>query len=335
MPTVNIGQLVATTLRNRQPEVVDNMSDNNAFYNRLRRRGNMKLEEGGRVITQPLEYAENAAFQWYSGYEQLNIGVNDFLDAAEFDWKQASCPVSISGLEQLQNNGRFAVIKLLASKVRNAERTFSNQMGKGVYADGTGTGGKEIGGLGLIVPTTVTNTVGGINANTWGFWQSQLLDGSTFLGAAVSASNILAAMNQAWYQTTRNNDKVDLILGDNVFFGFFHSAMQTIQRVTSSTDATAGFTTLKFIGADVVLDGGLGYDAEGDGAGGTQTDHVPASTMFFLNTNYLQFITHSDRNIEIVGGERMSLNQDAMTQLMLWAGNMTVSNRKQQLKLVA
>lgn len=334
MPTVNIGQLVATTLRNRMPEVADNMSDNVAFYNRLRRRGNIKMEEGGRVITQPLEYAENAAFQWYSGYETLNIGVNDFLDAAEFDWKQAQCPVSISGLEQLQNNGRFAVIKLLSSKIRNAQRTFANQMGKGVYADGTGTGGKEIGGLGLLVPTTVTNTVGGINANTWGFWQSQKLDMSTDLSLTMSATTILQGMNQAWYRTTRNNDKVDLILADNLAFGYFHSAMQTIQRVTSSTDATAGFTTLKFIGADVVLDGGLGYDAEGDGAGGVQTDHVASETMFFLNTNYFQFVTHSDRNIEIVGGERMSLNQDAMTQLMLWAGNMTISNRKQQLKLV-
>ena len=41
-------------------------------------------------------------------------------------------------------------------------------------------------------------------------------------------------------------------------------------------------------------------------------------------------MTHSDRNIEIVGGERQSVNQDAYTQLMLWAGNMWVTNRQLQ-----
>lgn len=332
MADPNLSQIVATTLRNRRDELIDNMSDNVAFYNRLRRQGTMQLEDGGRVITQPLEYSENTQFQWYSGYEPLNIGVNDFISAAEFDWKQASVPVSISGLEQLQNAGRHAVIKLLRSKINNARRTFVNQMGVAVYADGTGTGGKEIGGLGLLVPTTVTNTVGGINANTWGFWRSQVTVAATVAGATVDKDNIQIVMRDAWVKTTRNNDKVDLILADNNYYNLFWASMTAIQRVTESGQATAGFTSLKFVGADVVLDGGLGYATSPLTAAGAQTDHVGTNTMFFLNTKYIQFVTHRQRNIEVVGGERMSVNQDAMTQLMLWAGNMTISNRALQLK---
>jgi hypothetical protein len=49
-----------------------------------------------------------------------------------------------------------------------------NKMGAAVYADGTGSGGKEIGGLALLVPDAPTaGTVGGINRATWAFWRSQ------------------------------------------------------------------------------------------------------------------------------------------------------------------
>lgn len=316
MATINIGQTVATTLRNRRSELRDNMSDNVALYNRLRKKSRMMLD-GGRDIVFPLEYAENGSFQFYSGYETLNISVNDFIDAAVFDWKQASVAVSISGLEQIRNAGRHALIKLLSSKIKNAQRTFVNQMGAQVYADGTGSGGKEIGGLGLIAPTSPTNTVGGIDANTYTFWQSKVLDFSTFNSGATTSSNIQAAMRDLWIDLCRNNDKPDLIPMSDSYYGHYWGSLVSIQRITEADEGRAGFTGLKFVNADVILDGGQGGS-------------IGSDVLFMLNTDYLAHITHEDRDVEIVGGERQSVNQDANVQLMLWAGNMAVSNRALQ-----
>jgi hypothetical protein len=320
MTDVNIGQLLSTTLRNRQSELRDNMSDNVALYNRLRKKSRMMLD-GGRDIVFPLEYAENGSFQFYSGYEQLSVSVNDFIDAAVYDWKQASIAVSISGLEQIRNSGRAAVIKLLTAKINNARRTFVNQMGSQVYADGTGSGGKEIGGLELISPYTNTNTVGGISANTYTWWRNQILDFSTSNSAATTVSNIQAAMRTLYISCNRNNDKPDLIPMDNVYYNLFWGSLTAIQRITSDGDATAGFTGLKFVTSDVVLDGGI------INSGRT---HTAASTMYMLNTDYLAHITHSDRDAEVVGGDRQNVNQDATVQLILWAGNMACSNRQLQ-----
>lgn len=320
MADINIGQTLATTLRNRRPELRDNMSDNVALYNRLRKKSRMMLD-GGRDIVFPLEYAENGSFQFYSGYETLDISVNDIIDAAVYDWKQASCAVSISGLEQIRNSGRHAVIKLLSSKIKNAQRTFVNRMATQVYADGTGSGGKEIGGLGLLVPTTPTNSVGGIDANTYTFWRNTVLDFSTYNSGATTSSNIQAAMRALWIDLNRGGDKPDLIPMDDLYYEMFWGSLVTIQRITGDEDARAGFAGLKFVTADVVLDGGLNFSGD---------THVPASTMFMLNTDYLAHMTHSDRDVEVVGGERQSVNQDATVQLMLWAGNMACSNRKLQ-----
>lgn len=315
----NVSQIIATTLRNRADKVVDNMSKSVVLFNRLAKKGNVKFEaDGGRTIFLPLEYAENAGFAWYSGYEALNVSPTDHISAAEFDWKQASVPISMSGLEQIQNSGKNAVIKLAAAKIRNGERTFKNQMGAATYADGTGSAGKEIGGLRLLVASSPsTGTVGGINRANWTFWRNTSQSATTVIGAAPSATNFQIAMRSMWLATSKNNEAPDLIVQDNNHFNHFWGSMQAIQRVTNSGDAQAGFTSLKFVGADVVLDGGQG------GA-------CPANTSYFLNTDYLQFVTHKDRNMEVVGGERVSLNQDASVQIMLWAGNMAVSNAAMQ-----
>lgn len=318
---INIGQVVTTTLRKRMPDIIDNMSDNVPFYNRVRQRNNMKVG-GGRDIVIPLDYAENSSFQWYSGYETVNIGINDIIDAATYDWKQASVAVSFSGLELLRNSGREALIKVTSAKINNARRTFVNQMGAGVHAAGTGSGGKEIGGLGLLVPTTNTNTVGGIDANTYTWWQNNVTDFTTVNGAATTSANIQVPMRQMYAGLTRNADKPDLILMSTTYFNHYWGSLTAIQQITRTDEGRSGFRSLLFVDADVVNEGGVG--------GNMSESSVTNATMFMLNTEYIGLFTHSDRNIEVVGGERQSVNQDAHVQLMLWAGNMWVSNRQLQ-----
>jgi hypothetical protein len=48
--------------------------------------------------------------------------------------------------------------------------------------------------------------------------------------------------------------------------------------------------------------------------------------MYFLNSDYIHYRPHSERNMVVMGGERMNTNQDAIVKLIGWAGNMTASN---------
>jgi hypothetical protein len=67
-----------------------------------------------------------------------------------------------------------------------------------------------------------------------------------------------------------------------------------------------------------VLDGGLGGNA-------------PATTAYFLNTKYIFFRPHRDRNfVALDPGKRYSINQDAVTQILAFAGNLTTSNSSLQ-----
>lgn len=314
MATPNVSEIMTTTLESRTKKLADNVSKNNALLNRLNKRGKIKPVSGGRVIYQELNYAENQTYKRYSGYEVLNISPSEVFSAAEYDWKQAAVAISISGLEQLQNSGPEQMIDLLESRIENAEQTMMNNLSSDFYSDGTADGGKQIGGLQYLVADSPTSgTVGGINRASWSFWQNQAYDATTDGGAAASAANIQSYMNTLYLRCSRGTDKPDLIIADNNYFRYYWESLQAIQRVATAEEADAGFQTLKFMGADVVFDGGYGGAA-------------PTNRMYFLNTNYLFWRPHTDRNMVPLNPDRFAVNQDAMVKLIAVAGNMTMSN---------
>lgn len=327
MPSPNLGEIVTTTLRNRSGDLRDNTTKNNAILSRLQQRGRIKPVSGGRTIVEEMDYAENATFMWYSGYDQLNVSPSDVITAAEYNYAQAAVAVSMSGLEELQNSGKEQIIDLLESRIENAMRTMSNNISLGMYSDGTGYGGRQIGGIQLLIADNpTTGTVGGINRANWVFFRNQKFSGTTDGGVAVSATNIQSYMNQLWLRCVRGADKPDLILADNNYFNLYWQSLQSIQRITSaeSTSSQSGAlgASLKYMSADVVFDGGIG--------GG-----CPANHMYFMNSDYMKYRPHRDRNMVPIGGERLSVNQDAMVKLVGFAGNLTLSNALLQGVLIA
>ena len=314
MPSPNLSEIITTTLRNRSGVLQDNTTKNNAVLTELSKRGRIKPVDGGRNIIEEMDYNENATFMWYSGYDQLNVAPSDVITAAEYNYAQAAVAVSMSGLEELQNSGREQVIDLLEGRIENAMRTMANNLSLGIYSDGTGYGGRQIGGLqALIADNPTVGTVGGINRANWVFFRNQKYSGVADGGAAVSATNIQSYMNQLYLRCSRGADKPSLLLADNNFFNFYWQSLQAIQRITTDGAGQAGFANLKYMGSDVIFDGGIG--------GG-----CPANHMYFINPSYMKYRPHRSRNMVPIGGERLSVNQDAMVKLIGWAGNLTLSN---------
>ena len=331
----NLSEVVTTTLRNRTGQLQDNVSRNNALLARLNRRGRIKTFSGGRTIVQEINYANNSTFTWYSGYQTININPSQVFSAAEFPIRQAALAVSISGLEELQNSGEEAIIDLLESRVENGEMTFMNGLSNGIYGDGSVTG--SINGLQLLVADSPSSgVVGGIDRSSWAFWRNLAFSATTDGGVATNQANILGYMNALWVQLIRGRDFPDLIVADNLMYQYYLNALQAIQRITTSSGnapdlAEAGYTSLKYMNSDVVLDGGFQGFADDPlpyqtSSSNSAVGGVPSSHMWFLNTNYIHWRPHSQRNMVPLDPDRFSVNQDAMVRLLGWAGNMTISN---------
>jgi len=332
MASPGLSEIVTTTLRNRTKKLADNMLRNNGALVRLNSRGNVKPFSGGRTIVQELEYANNQTYKRYSGYETLNISPSDVFTAAEYAIRQAAVAVSISGLEMLQNSGKEAVIDLLESRIKNAEKTFMNGLAYDVYSNGSLSG--QIGGLQFLVASSpATGVVGGIDRATWPFWSNISYSAATNGGAALSSANVYSYMLQLYTQLIRQQDRPDLILASDSAWRAYNESLHAIQRITSSDSdvAKAGYMSIKFMDSDVVLDGGFqGTTTDGNNFGSSgagAVGGVPSGVHFyFLNTNYIYLRPHRDRNMVPLDPDRFSVNQDAMVKLIGWAGNMTLSN---------
>lgn len=312
-PNSTFTELVSTTFRKHKREIADNMSNRNALLKYMNKRGNTRKVDGGLTIVTPLDYAENGTYQRYSDWDELNIAASDVISAAEYTWKQIALNVVASGRELRINSGDSAIINLAKAKMKNAIRTFQNNFSEDLYSDGSLT--NQINGLEAIIAETNTNTVGGIDANTWSFWRNYSFDCSanSVTPSATTIEN--GAMLPVWLQLDRGpDDQPDLIVCGNTYYGYFESSQVSLKRYSDSSKADGGFVTLKYKNADVIFDGNSGIDA---------------AKMFFVNTNYLELVVHKDADLTVMEDMR-PVNQDGSVTPILWMGNLTCSNRARQ-----
>lgn len=316
MATPNLSEIATTTLERRQKKIRDNITGNNALLLMLQKKAEAPVP-GGRLIYEEISFQENPNGQWYSGLDTLSTAHSDTLTSAEYAWKQYAVPIVMSGLEELQNDGEEAVLKLLSERIGVAEGTLANAIEDGLYSDGTGFGGKIITGLDAAVPQDpTTGTYGGISRVNYSFWRSQLHDP----GSTPTASTIQAAMTTLWASQVRGKDHPNLIMSGGTIWQTFMASLQTNQRFTDPKLAEAGFMNVMFMTAPVVLSGGIGGQA-------TATD------MYFLNTRYLHWRPHARRNMVPIGKKRTALNQDATVEYLGFAGNLTCSGARFQGRL--
>ncbi|MEM8791029.1 MAG: phage major capsid protein [Pseudomonadota bacterium] len=311
MSNPTMGELITTTLRYRRRFIADATSKNTAMMFHMRRKGKIKLIGGGRTISEPLMFGENANFQFYQGREALNVAGQEVMTSAEFAWKQYACGVSISGLELMQNaSSPTRVHDIMAQRIANAEKTIANKVAESSYSDGTGSSGKEFGGIDLLISDTAGATVGGIPSATATYWENFRVAVGT---NAFVVGNAYANMENVILNTNRNKDSVDLILADNNYFSVFSQSQHAIQRHMDAKMASAGFNNLLFQNVPVVADGGLGGFAP--------------KGMFFLNCDALCMYMHKKRNNTILGAPRRPLTEDSDTVIIAGMGNFATNNR--------
>jgi hypothetical protein len=297
--------------------VTDNVSKNNAMLRRVYSKGNYRREDGGLTIAHPLDYAQNGTYQRYSDWDVLNISQSDVISAAEYQWRQIAINIVASGRELRINSGESRIINLAKARIKNAIRTFKNNFSADMYSDGTLA--NQVNGLQALISDAGTGTVGGIDSSLWAFWQNNVQSAAAPIqggGAVVVSATTIEGqiMLPLYLELVRGDDQPDLIVASNDWYSFFETSQVSLKRYVDEDMAKAGFDNLRYKKATVVFDGGSG---------------IPASHMYFINTDYLELVVHRDADMEIMD-EMHPYNQDGSVIPVLWMGNLVCSNRKLQ-----
>lgn len=312
MADPNVGVLLSTTLKNYQKKLVDNIHKSNAVFYMLKEMGAIKTESGGERIVRPLMYGKNSTTASYSGYDLLDTTPQAGIDSAEYNWKQYSASITISGEEQRKNKGsKYKIIDLLEAKTKQAEMSLTEALTEGMFSDGTGNGSKDLTGFAAMVNSS--GTYGGIDSSTYTWWASDVDSSNNTL--------TLAELRNSFNDVSKGGkDKPNLIVTDQNCFetyeGFITQVGTTNVYGSFKTESAgekklgdAGFQTLGFKGVPMVFD-----------------EYAGLGNVYLLNLRHMDLTVHEDANFattEFVKPE----NQDALVAQILFMGNLTCDRR--------
>ena len=230
MSVPNDGQLVAAAWEDYvKQEPTDNI------FPRFWLLENMRVGDGfrkgaGDPITGTIEYAVNTTVKAMSELETLDVNRVDVFDRYEYAWKFVGGDIVMSEFERLVTAGGAGKFDLYAGKINNLKRSFENQINGDLFSDGTGTGGKQAGGLQLVVPNSPTSgSRGGISAATFSFWRSQQTSGAQ----SSAAFDNLKASVRSIYNLCSNGpgqETPEYIVSTRTEFEGFEALSTTLER---------------------------------------------------------------------------------------------------------
>ncbi len=314
-------QVLSMALEERSSAWQDIVSDAVPLFDVLRRKGLWQTYSGPRIRQTLL--IDLPEIQWYAGYDYLTNPPKELFNDAYFIPKMCAVPISLTKEEILNNEGSNQIFDVMREYINAAEIGLTEGMEAGLFSDGSGFGGKQLGGLDLAIPETPTNVYGGINRSTYSIWATQSFDIDTYftsIGTQFSSTTARPILNTVMGQMSRGARSPDLLLMSPEHFLAYDAATVAIQRITNESSlGRLGFRTLEYIGvgkrAEIVYGGGKG-------------SLMPDNTTFLLETDSLRLRYNPSRNFDTLfkGDGQMPINQDAIAQFVGWMGELTMVN---------
>lgn len=308
MPNANYSTdfLTATLERYMHGQAADAIFNDLPLIEWLNSKGGVKKREaGGTKLVEPLMYAKNTTVSSYRGYDRLDISPQEGITAAEFEWKQYSGAIAISGYEEAINQSTPAQIRLLDTKWKQLRMSFQDELNTDCYAVGTGNGGKDMVGLELMVDST--GLYGNIQRSSNAWWAAQ----ETAVGGALQiygSTGMQRMMNDC--AMGRGTMQPELLLTTQTIYEQYESQMAPYMRYTIASEGNAVFQSdsLMFRKARMIW------------------DHAATSgVMYFLNSKVITFVVMEGRDFKVRAFQEPN-DQDAKVALILWMGALIANN---------
>lgn len=311
--TTTTDDLVVSTIAERQKKAKDLTTECAALFRYLKKNAR-KTWTGGTELRHEVRYRNNPS-KFYSEYEKFETTQQQILTYFVFDPKMVMSHMSYSGLDEAINSGPQQYIDLIDERYQSMEDShFLLLKGStaGVYSNGTGFGGKGIGGIQQIISGVPSSgIVGGIDRGTNSWARNQVYRAITDGGAAISSANIKRYLNRLWLKCKVEDGGAmpGLVISDDNNFLAYEESLQAIQQIGNAERADAGYAELAYKGKPFVADGGFG--------GG-----CPANTSYMINTDSLYFRPHSKKFMAPLKA-REAFDQDATVRYMVSYCNLT------------
>lgn len=317
----NLDTLYTTTWQLMRTESIDNIFKSTPFWYYMNEGGRRNTDAGGRWIGVPLEYGTHSdTIKWIGKTHDLateNAAAKgkELLTTAQYNWRYVAASVYRLWQEDTQNRGKSAMQKIIDVKLKNVEKSLAEEMEFRLFQAGDPTDDTIEGLPHLVQDDPTLNTlgaglVGGIDQSTETWWRNQTYD---MTGETVVA-NLIARMRTMFNDCSKGRDKPGIMLTTQAAYELYEDEVMDFMTIMreSGTKGDASFETILFKGKDLMY-----------------SDECPTGKMYFLNLNYLEWLSDEDVNFEMTEWKTGRDDLDRVAQI-LCAGNLTCSNRQRQ-----
>ena len=261
---------------------------------------------GGKSIDVPLEYGEMPSQSFKADTNFLTTKA-EILNKAQFPWSAYQSTIVYDLDDNRENSGEAAIVDIVETKLRNAQKTIRKAMAEAVYGSAA-TIGKDILGLGDLFQSTDTSIAyGGIAEADMADWSA-----ATDANAEAISFEVMQKIRRMASIDDDKEGKPNLYITTELLKDAFEATLHTQARYSSAKLVEAGFDNILFGGMPVVTDNKCG-----------------AGNVYALNMNFLDFKTHKDYNFPKPTWREAAANQpETMIAYEKWSGNLICTNRK-------
>lgn len=313
-----LSTLIVSTLDSIYDVIYDGFFNTNATFEKLYQRdrvdpGTVIKFGGGAEIKIPVLYNAPTTTSYSSG-DTADTTETEVATFMVFQWKRTWTPINIDALKLSQNAAGsethfFDLLQILAESAFNSQADYCGTM---LYGDGTGNNSKNFDGLLNAVNVSANYaTYGGITRSSTSGDPGNAINGQVDSTGGVMSK---ALLQKSFGNATFNRDYPDVITMLQAQFNELWERVEAADRNGPGPLRDVGFNTIRFNGAECVVD-----------------SHVPAGTVWGLNTKYvkLNFFTGRDfvRRSALSGFGDTGFpvtNQDMFVDQLVTYGNFTV-----------
>ena len=253
------------TLEWIMPNVVDTVLRSNRLTTKMLTK---TKEFRAATIDFPIKYKKGTATQSFNGFDDLTNTFTDTRILMKFNPRFNSANVALAVTDIAANATAAQVIDLTEVEIMSRAQDLADSIGDQLYGDGTGNNNKDFLGLGNLVDDT--SSIGGLSRATYPTLQSTVTDGQTIL-SLFKVRTLTNAISDATVQPNENYT-------DYGTWALFEQLLQPQEKIMKEVNIAPNFKG--YTGFDALMFGGIAL---------LQDRKCPTGTMFFLNSNFIDF----------------------------------------------
>jgi hypothetical protein len=271
--------LLSTTLYNIHDQIVDGLFQTSPFLSVSKKLGKAKYHQGSFKLVVPIETAEQTtSTQITTGWEPVNMAVQEISQQAQYDYSRVVRPVLISGKEETSNRGEKAIIQLAEARHKAAIAAMMRELNRQIVQGGVSAfslvnslngnsdfavGFSDVTTRGFLEeqdPGSQTNSVGGLTRGSVVGLNNQFKDGGGTVADILKNLYTLEAQASTLLPAGGDGGRFHLTLASMTAYAAYRNALFQNERFidVKSLDA-AGVQSLAFSSGVMMPDRDIGF----------------------------------------------------------------------------